>query len=97
MRIKTPRRNKSCAVRGERSPARQSNEMCSTDFMPDQLYSGRRFQPLTLVDNFSCESLAIQAGQRQTGGDVVQILEQVTQQRGAHPETIRVDIGPEFI
>jgi putative transposase len=97
MRIKTPRRNKSCAVRGERSPARQSNETWSMDFMSDQLYSGRRFRLLTLVDNFSRESLAIQAGQRLTGDDVVQILEQVTQQRGAHPETIRVDNGPEFI
>ena len=65
--------------------------------MSDQLNSGRRFRLLTLVDNFSRESLAIQAGQRLTGDDVVQILKQVTQQRGAHPETIRVDNVPEFI
>ena len=32
-----------------------------------------------------------------TGNDVVQILEQVTQQRGAHSEKIRVDNDPEFI
>ena len=47
--------------------------------MSDQLYSGRRFRLLTLVDNFSRESLAIQASQRLTGDDVVQVLEQVTQ------------------
>ncbi|KAA0131532.1 transposase family protein [Gimesia chilikensis] len=50
-----------------------------------------------VADNFSRESLAIQTGQRLTGDDVVQTLKQVTQQRGAHPETIRVDNGPEFI
>jgi putative transposase len=51
---------------------------------------------LTLVDNFTRESLALEIGQRLTGDDVVKVLEQVTATRGA-PETIRVDNGPEFI
>ena len=45
------------------------------DFMADQLFSGRRFRLLPLVDNFSRESLAIEAGQRLTGDDVVRVLE----------------------
>lgn len=64
--------------------------------MSDQLYSRRRFRLLTLVDNFSREGLAIRAGQRLTGDDVIQVLEQLTQQRGTHPETNRVDNDPEF-
>ena len=51
---------------------------------------------MTLVDNFSRESLAIQAGQRMTGDDVVQVLQHVTSRRG-YPKSIRVDNGPEFI
>ena len=49
-----------------------------------------------IVDNFSRESLAIEAGQRLTGDDVVRVLERVTAERGK-PQSIRVDNGPEFI
>jgi putative transposase len=66
------------------------------DFMADQLFSGRRFRVLTLVDNFTRESLALRAGQRLTGDHVVEILEEVTRRRGM-PKTIRVDNGPEFV
>ncbi len=66
------------------------------DFMADQLYSGQRFRLLTLVDNFTRESLAIEAGQRLTGDDVVRVLERVCAGRGC-PQSIRVDNGPEFI
>ena len=64
--------------------------------MSDQLVGGQRFPLLTLVDNHSRESLAIEVGQRLTGDDVVRVLEQVTVQRGT-PKSIRVDNGPEFI
>jgi len=62
----------------------------------DQLVGGQRFRLLTLVDNHSRESLAIDVGQRLTGDDVVRVLEGVASQRGK-PQTIRVDNGPEFI
>ena len=65
--------------------------------MTDQLSSGNRFRILTLVDNFSRESLAIRAGQRLTGQAVVETLEQVTRERAACPQAIRVDNGPEFV
>ena len=64
--------------------------------MADQLYCGQRFRILTLVDNFSRVSLAIQAGKRMTGDHVVQVLEQVSKVRG-FPGAIQVDNGPEFI
>ena len=66
------------------------------DFVSEQLVGGQRFRLLTLVDNHSRESLAIEVGQRLTGDDVVRVLEQVTAERGK-PRSIRVDNGPEFI
>ena len=64
--------------------------------MSDQLVGWQRYRLLTLVDNHSRESLAIEAGQRLTGDDVVRVLEQVTAERGK-PQSIRVGNGPEFI
>src|SRR5690606_18417145 len=95
-RAKTPRRRKSCQVRGERLAASRANESWSMDFMADQLFNGLRFRLLTLVDNFSRESLAIRVGQRFTGDDVVGVLEAVAAERQA-PRSIRVDNGPEFV
>jgi len=64
--------------------------------MADQLFNGQRFRLLTLVDNFSRESLAVQVGTRLTGDDVVTALDRVKEARGC-PQSIRVDNGPEFI
>jgi putative transposase len=96
IRRRTPRRRKACQQRGERPAAARSGQHWSMDFMSDQLFNGQRFRLLTLVDNFTRESLAIRVGQRLTGDDVVQVLEGVTKKNGK-PEAIRVDNGPEFI
>ena len=56
-----PRRGKSCQVRPTPSPNVRLNDSWSMDFLFDQLGSGRRYRVLTLVDNFSRESLAIRA------------------------------------
>lgn len=96
VRTKTPKRRKSCQARGERPAAIKTNESWSMDFMADQLFDGRRFRLLTIVDNFSRESLAIRVGQRLTGDDVVRVLDEITTTRPA-PQSIRVDNGPEFI
>jgi putative transposase len=82
MRIKSPRRHKSCRTRIERPKAARANESWSMDFMSDQLFDGRRFRLLTLVDNFTRESLAIQLGQKLKGDDVVAVLEQLRPDAG---------------
>ncbi|QDT57277.1 Integrase core domain protein [Caulifigura coniformis] len=64
--------------------------------MSDQLLAGHRFRVLTLVDNFSRESLSLRARERFCGEDVVNVLEEVSATRGL-PKKIRVDNGPEFI
>jgi len=42
---------------------RRNNECWSMDFMQDELYNGQRIRLLTLVDNFTRESLAIEVDQ----------------------------------
>jgi len=65
------------------------------DFMADQLFNGSRCRLLTIVDNFTRESLAIEVGQGFTGEDVTCVLDQVVAERGL-PGEIRVDNGTEF-
>ncbi len=65
------------------------------DFMSDELYDGRRIRLLTLVDNFTRESLAIEVAQSLGGQRVVEVLMDVVMKRGL-PGKIRVDNGPEF-
>ena len=58
------RRRRAAQVREERQVARAINESWSMDFMSDQLFTSGRIRLLTLVDNFSRESLAIEIGKR---------------------------------
>ena len=95
MRPKRPRRHISACRRLERSTANHPNESWSMDFMSDELYNGQRIKLLTLVDNFTRESLAIEVDERLGGHRVAEVLMQVAEERGL-PETIRLDNGPEF-
>jgi len=96
LRKRPPRRHRRCMKRELPVAARRKNECWSMDFMSDQLYDGRRFRLLTIVDNHSRESLAVEVGRRLGSQEVVRVLERVASQHGA-PEVVRVDNGPEFI
>lgn len=63
--------------------------------MSDQLYNGRQIRLLTLVDNFSRESLAIEVGEHIGSERVVEVLTQLSKRRDL-PKRIQVDNGPEF-
>lgn len=45
------------------------------DFVADQLFDGRKFRALTIVDNFSRFCLGIRVGKSIKGIDVVEVLE----------------------
>ena len=95
MRPKKPRRHVTACRRVERSVTTEINDSRSMDFMSDQLYDGRRIRLLTLVDNFTRESLAIEVGEHIGSDRVVEVLTELGKVRDL-PKRIQVDNGPEF-
>ena len=74
LRHARPRRNKSARLRQPKRLVQTINEICSMDFVADALFDGRRLRALTVVDNYTCECLAIAVGQSLKGEDVVSML-----------------------
>jgi hypothetical protein len=69
-----------------------SRKYWSMDFVSDALFDGRRIRALTVVDNFTRESFAIEVGQGITGEPVVAVMNRIAAMRGA-PKSVRVDDG----
>ena len=90
MRLKRPRRHVIAAHRRARPASGALNDRWSMDFVSDALFDGRRIRALTVVDDYSRESLAIEVGQSITGEQVVAVMNRIVAARGA-PKTIRVD------
>jgi putative transposase len=65
------------------------------DFVADQLGNGVRFSILIVVDIFTRQALAVEAGSRLRGEHVVAVLNRLVVLRGA-PKTVFVDNGSEF-
>ena len=65
------------------------------DFVHDQLATGRRFRVLTVIDQWSRESVLLEPGYSLGGQDVAQALERVSAMRNL-PKAITVDHGTEF-
>jgi len=82
----------SCAVRKARFP----NHVWTYDFMSDQTEDGRRLKLLTILDEFTRESPAIEVGRSIRAQDVISVLEYLFMVRDV-PKFIRSDNGPEFI
>ena len=85
VRNKKPKRHATCRKRTERPVAAGMDESWSMDFMSmdflsDELFDGRRIRLLTIVDNFSRESLAIKVGASIRGQEVVDVLQQLMEQ-----------------
>ena len=95
LRKKKPKRHVSCRKREERPVAAGVDEIWSMDFVSDELFDGRRIRLLTIVDNFTRESLAVRVAASIRGQDVVDVLQRLKEQRRL-PRTIRVDYGPDF-
>lgn len=97
LRSKRPRRSKAAAHRLERPVNQQINHCWSMDFVQDNLFDGRRFRCLTVVDNCSRYCHAISIGKSIKGIDVVQVMEALKIQANVLPVRIQVDNGSEFI
>ena len=72
------------------------NQHWSMDFVSDNLYNGRRFRVLTVVDDLSRECPVLEVDHSLPGQRVTRVLDRVSIVRGL-PEVITVDNGPEFI
>lgn len=75
--------------------ASRANERWSMDFVSDCLDGGRKFRALTIVDDFTRESPAIEVDHSLPGLRVTRVLDQLAITRGL-PKIITVDNGPEF-
>lgn len=71
------------------------NHVWSYDFMADRTYDGRPIRILTVIDEYSRESLAIVVERRLRADDVLFCLTELFATHGV-PEYIRSDNGPEF-
>lgn len=95
LRMKVKRRKRISLLRGRAVPATGPNQHWSMDFVHDQMLDGRAFRILTVIDQWSRESVSLEANFRQTGRCVGQTLDQAAVIRG-WPQAITVDNGTEF-
>jgi len=65
------------------------------DFVHDQLFEGRPFRGLTVVDQFSCQTPLLEPRFSFSGRDVVAALGRAIEHAGT-PISITVDHGTEF-
>lgn len=95
--LKNRRKQRLAACKRKCMPtACEPNQIWSIDFMSDSLSSGRSFRTFNVIDDFSRESLIIEADTSLPAKRVVRTLEAIGSQRG-FPRYIRSDNGPEFI
>lgn len=71
------------------------NEVWSIDFVMDALSNGRRLKCLTIVDDFTKESVDIIVDHSISGLYVARALDRAARFRG-YPKAVRTDQGPEF-
>ena len=88
-------RKKVHGSRKERYIANRPNERWSLDFVYDQLSDGRRIKLMTVVDEYTRESLVVNVARSIRGEDVIRELRKVIEIRGK-PQEIQSDNGSEF-
>ena len=71
------------------------NQRWSMDFVSDALANSRRIRVLTVIDDFTRESLATEVDTSLPGLRVTRVLDRLPVDRGV-PELITVENGPEF-
>lgn len=82
--------------RGEPAPTvSQMNERWSLDFVHDTLQDTRRIRVLTIVDDFTRESLALEVDTSISGNRMSTVLDRIAEFRG-YPKTIVMDNGSEM-
>jgi len=97
-RLQVQRRRRRKGVAVERRPLVEPdrpNQVWSMDFVSDALEHGRRLKCLTIVDDFSKESVDIVVDHGISGQYVTRVLDAISRFRPL-PQTLRTDQGTEF-
>lgn len=76
--------------------AQFQNHIWSMDFMHDNLYDGRKYRTLNIIDDYNREALATEIDFSLPAARVIRTLCCLIEQRGK-PFAIRCDNGPEYI
>jgi len=76
--------------------ARHPNHVWTYDFVFDRCANGQKVKLLTVVDEYTRESLAIQVATSIKARAVISVLTKLVAERGA-PQCLRSDNGPEFV
>src|SRR3569832_2892309 len=82
LRQKRPKRNKSAKLRQPKQLVTAMTQIWSMEFEADALFDGRRLRALTVVDNYTRESQAIDVGLCFFGVVVVYSLNRIAAYRG---------------
>ena len=90
IRTKLPRRKRAWRIRQGRPEVGGANEVWSMDFMSDQLFDGRPFRILTVLDVHTREALSTAPRASFRAAQVVEILDRLARSRGK-PKSLRVD------
>ena len=93
MRVR--RRKQQCLQRNPVPNASGRHERLSMDFVHDQLFDGRRFRILAVIDQWSRESVILEPGFSYSGQAVAELLENWVAVNKS-PVSITVDHGTEF-
>jgi putative transposase len=92
---KRPRR-RVAAARPRPTPATGPNQVWAYDFVHDTCANGQKLKCLTIVDEWTHESLAIEVAGSIRSRRVLEVLARLVSVRGA-PRYLRSDNGPEFV
>jgi putative transposase len=76
--------------------AMRPNHVWTYDFVFDRCANGQKLKILTIVDEYTRESLAVKTATSIRSGKVLKVLAALMAARGA-PEHLRSDNGPEFV
>ena len=100
--LRVPRKNRRKRRLGvsangiERRKAMHRNDVWCWDFVEDSDFLGRPLRFLTLVDEYTRESLLLEVERSMTGERIRDLIAEVFKERGA-PRHLRSDNGSEFI
>lgn len=88
--VRRRKRKRLVRERGVQPPLIRANQEWAMDFMVDGLANGRMLRILSVVDAFTRECLALEAGTSLGSGRVTRVLERLIDERGL-PKNVRSD------